>query len=158
MSKCHHGKKTAILFFRVIVGIVFLSHGYQKLSNMDQTVQFFNMLHFGSFLAHLVAWIETLGGVALILGIFIPVFAPLLAIVMVVAILSLKRNEISFNGFGKAEFEFVLLGSTLLLSSMRSGVCSLSKICGCKCHIEEGKSCGICKFKGCEKHSEKTCS
>ena len=155
--KCSSSKRWGIFFFRVIIGVIFLSHGMQKLSNMEGTIQFFNFLHFGSFLAYLVAWIETLGGISLILGIFVRIFAPLLSFVMLVAILSVKGGEISLRGFGKAEFEVALLGSTVLLSVIKSGALSLASMCRCSCHESDKKHCKVCKVAGCENHSEKKC-
>lgn len=102
---------------RVVVGLVFLVHGYQKLFVMgiSGTTEFFTQIGapLPGISAPLVSVLEFGGGIALILGLFTPVIAALLTLDMLGAILLVHLPA----GFSVAEggYEFVL---TLLAASL----------------------------------------
>lgn len=111
---------------RVVIGLVFLMHGSQKLLSLTSTAAFFDSIGIpiAQVAAALVTALEILGGVALILGWFTRVVAALLAIDMAVAILTARMNGGFFapSGF---EFELTLLGACLTLAVMGAGGFSL---------------------------------
>ena len=96
----------ALLLLRVALGAVFVAHGWQKLTHMEGTVMFFGSLGFPAVLAYLVALVEFLGGIAMLLGIFLPYAGTLIAIVMLVAAFYVKAGKSFIGGW---EFDFVLL-------------------------------------------------
>lgn len=111
---------------RVVIGLVFLMHGSQKLLSLTSTATFFDSIGIpiAQVAAALVTALEILGGVALILGWFTRVVAALLAIDMAVAILTARMDGGFFapSGF---EFELTLLGACLTLAVMGAGGFSL---------------------------------
>ncbi len=118
-----------LLFIRVAVGIVFLYHGLGKFQDMEGTIKVFSMLDLPVFLAYLVATIEFVGGLFILLGLFVEVFASLLAVVMFMAIVLAKYS----NGFagmpGRPGFEldFVLFLVLLGVACLGSGRFALKK-------------------------------
>lgn len=111
---------------RVVIGLVFLMHGSQKLLSLTSTATFFDSIGIpiAQVAAALVTALEILGGVALILGWFTRVVAALLAIDMAVAILT-ARMEGGFFAPSGFEFELTLLGACLTLAVMGAGGFSL---------------------------------
>src|SRR3989344_3837724 len=85
----------ALLLPRVGLRIVFLYHGWMKVGNREGTVAFFGTLGFAPFFAYTVAWVETLGGLALILGFLTRYAGLLLAVVALVALFKVHLP----NGF-----------------------------------------------------------
>lgn len=85
---------TGLLFLRIGVGVIFIITGWMKVSDMANTVGYFSSLGFASFFAYLVAFVELLGGIAVLLGlgIYTRVSAKLLSIVMLVAMYVLRTN------------------------------------------------------------------
>ena len=100
-----------ITLLRVIVGLVFFMHGQQKLfdNGIDGVEMFFGSLGvpLPGLAAVVVTTVETLGGLALILGLLTRIVAPLLVADMLVAALVVHRE----NGFFVANngYELVLL-------------------------------------------------
>jgi putative oxidoreductase len=83
---------------RLIVGYGFMAHGYAKLARGPEN--FAAILHaLGMPAPHLLAWatvmVELLGGLAVLLGLFIPLASIPMAIVLVVAIFTVHLP----NGF-----------------------------------------------------------
>ena len=116
----------ALGFFllRLVVGLVFLSHGVDKFQNMESTIAFFASLGMPVFLAYFVATVETLGGIALILGLFSRIAGVLLAIVMVVAVFSVTWPA---GGWTGSELELTLLASNLALALIGPGAWAIKK-------------------------------
>lgn len=107
---------------RVFLGIVFIVHGYPKLfKNFAGTAAFFESI--GLRPAKLwTAWIgilEFIGGIFLILGLFVQPVALLLMIDMFFAILLVGRKKGFVGGW---EFELSLLLIALSLVIMGAGV------------------------------------
>src|SRR6476469_4409759 len=85
----------AILFLRVMLGIVMFAHGSQKVlglfggKGLDATVTGLSQsLGIPEFLAYIAAFTEFLGGLGLIFGLLTRFFAVAVAINMLVAVLA----------------------------------------------------------------------
>lgn len=79
-----------LLLFRLFWGYLFFTSGIGKFANMPQVISFFTSLDIPlpTFSAYLVAAVETIGGIGLILGFGSRLFALLLAIVTLTALLT----------------------------------------------------------------------
>jgi uncharacterized membrane protein YphA (DoxX/SURF4 family) len=83
----------ALFIIRIVIGVIFLLHGIQKLQGgVDGVAGFLGSLGLPApvFFAWILTLVETLGGIALILGLFTELAAILLGIVMIVAIWKVK--------------------------------------------------------------------
>ena len=120
-----------LLPLRVVVGVVFLMHGGQKLFVYGLAGTEGAMAHMGIPLPQLAAVaataVEFLGGLAIVLGIFARWAGVLLAVEMAVAILMVRAKGGFFapSGF---EFEFTLFGAALTLAALGSGGASLDRM------------------------------
>lgn len=101
----------ALTLLRVVVGITFLAHGWQKLftNGIPGVTGFFGSLGVpaAGFFAIVVTLLELLGGIALILGIGTRIISALLAFNMLMALLLVHLP----NGFfaSNGGYELVLL-------------------------------------------------
>lgn len=104
-------QKWAIVALRVALGVIFLAHGWQKFYQFgfEGVAGFFGSLGIPApmIAAVLVTFLELVGGLALILGVFTPYMALLLAGNMLVAWLTAHLS----NGIFVADngFELVLI-------------------------------------------------
>jgi uncharacterized membrane protein YphA (DoxX/SURF4 family) len=89
----HKNYDWALLVLRVVVGIVFIAHGWDKWQNLSGTTGFFASVGLPVFLVYVVALIELLGGLAILLGVKTRLAGYLLAVVMAGAILSVGMDE-----------------------------------------------------------------
>lgn len=123
-----HNPDLGLLLIRVALGVVFLYHGWTKVADMEPVIGFFGTLGFAPWLAYLVAWVETIGGVALIFGVFTRYAAIVLAVVALVALVKVHLP----NGFsvsaGGYEFILVLLLGSIALVTMGEGKYSLGRL------------------------------
>ncbi len=148
MMKSWGGKKCGLLILRVVLGVIFIAHGWMKIHNMDGTEAFFGSLGFATFWAGIVAWTEFLSGIGMVLGIFTRLAGFLLVIIMAVVIFKLKwagglMGNAGMQGF---EYELMLLASALTIALSGPGRWALGPcVCGC-CKK------GTCKGKGCVCH------
>src|SRR6185437_893560 len=82
---------TALLVLRLVVGTIFIMHGYQKVFTIgiaSITTMFTHMgVPFAALVAPLVAVLELVGGIAIVLGVVTRIAGLLLAIDMFCAIL-----------------------------------------------------------------------
>lgn len=114
---------------RVVVGIVFAAHGWQKLSMMgfDGVAGFFGSLGvpLPMLAAVVVTLLELVGGIALILGIGTRVVAALLAVDMLAALLLVHLPNgifVSNNGY---ELVLLLLAAGVYFALVGPGPFSL---------------------------------
>lgn len=121
LKDCQCGKKLvdfAPLFLRVVVGVIFLYHGYAK---WQMGVEGFGgvLAGLGVPLPMIFAWVvvlvEVFGGLALILGFWTHWAAKLLAIDMLVAILLVHWSKGFMVSDGGYEFALLLLATTVYL-------------------------------------------
>lgn len=142
----------ALLLIRLSAGVIFLLTGFGKLFGTPGIEGFSGMLTGIGFplpnlFAYLVGIIELLGGISLIIGYGIRFFAPLLAIIMVVAFITVKK------GLPDGNIDLALFSILIALSLTGPGLYAVGgkrrngmgaggdrkKACGC----DEGKCmCG----------------
>lgn len=137
-------RSLGILLIRLEVGFVFFTHGLTKLQHMSATTHMFIGMGFPSWVGGFIALLETIGGVALILGIVTRVFAVAFGIEMLVAAF-LSMGHAGMGGMPPT-WQSTLSGMEMFLSIMSfalalmgSGRYSLFRL---ECH-----SCGgmLCK-------------
>ena len=113
---------------RVVLGLVFIMHGYLKLFSMGlagTTGMFQQMgIPLPQVAAAVVIAVELLGGTALILGLFTRWAAAALAIEMAVVVLVVKLPGGFFAPRG-VELELTLCGAALTLALVGAGGMSL---------------------------------
>ncbi|MBI2038765.1 MAG: DoxX family protein [Candidatus Niyogibacteria bacterium] len=105
----------APLLLRIILGTIFVVHGYPKLfKNFSETAGFFESIGIrpGKFWVFAVGAVEFFGGIALVLGFATQLAAALLAIDMLVAIAKVKFRQGFVGGY---EFDLTLLVIALSL-------------------------------------------
>lgn len=125
MKKIHelvhrlHNSDLAILFVRLAIGIPFINAGLLKFQNMDMVISGFASMGLPVFVAYLVAYCEFIGGIVVVLGIFVRYAGVILAIIMISAI-SMVHIQ---NGYSLANggYEYTLLLLFLGLSLLTSG-------------------------------------
>ncbi|SRR5581483_10094302 len=131
-----------VLPVRLVVGIVFLVHGVQKIVVFGPggTARFLASLGFPAapVAAVLLIVVETLGGLALILGLRTRWAAGLLAIDMLVAILTVNLRGGFFVPRG-VEFPLTLLGACLSLLLLGAGSVSLDHLIGGRPRARSGR-------------------
>ena len=111
----------SLLILRVIAGITFFIHGLAKFQmGLDNVAGFFGSMGIPAFLAYVVTFLETFGGIALILGLGTRLFSALLGIVMIVAIFKAKLAG-GFMGNGGAGYELDLALLAMLVALFLSG-------------------------------------
>jgi putative oxidoreductase len=120
------GSSLAIL--RVVIGILMLVHGKTKLKDLKGTAAWFGSVGFrpGGFWGTLVALLETAGGAALILGLFVQPLAALFIIQFITIIIWKLKQRAPF--VGGWEFDFVILGAMIVLLFLGSGSYALDRM------------------------------
>jgi putative oxidoreductase len=79
-------RSVGLLLIRIAVGLVFLMHGWSKVGNIAGVEGMFMHMGLPSAVGICIAWLEVLGGLALIVGIVPRLFALLFGIEMLVAV------------------------------------------------------------------------
>ena len=121
-------QRWGITILRVVVGIVFLAHGGQKLFvwGFSAVAGFFGQLGIPApmLAAVIVTLVEFLGGLALVLGLYTRWAAIPLALNMAVAVFTVHLPNGFFLPDGY-EFALTLLAANVALSLLGSGEASL---------------------------------
>lgn len=107
----------ASLLLRVVLGLVFIMHGAQKLfgafggGGISGTAGFLGQLGFpaAGFFAVILAIVEFFGGLFVLVGLFTRYASLLIAIDMIIAILTVHLSKGFFAGNGGYEFVLTLL-------------------------------------------------
>lgn len=101
--KNHH---IGLLLIRIGTGLVFFMHGWGKVDNIPGVEGMFAHMGLGAGVAVFIAWLEVIGGLALIIGIATRFFAAAFAIQMLVAIFLTGGVA---NGYKPHELELYLM-------------------------------------------------
>lgn len=123
------GHSFVAFILRVILGLVFLVHGAQKVlgwyggGGLDGTVEFMNSLGIPTFLAYVSSFWEFLGGICLILGFLTRIWSAGLVINMLVAIMVVHSGFFVSNG--GIEFALTLLFVSVAVTLLGSGKYSI---------------------------------
>jgi uncharacterized membrane protein YphA (DoxX/SURF4 family) len=140
-SRFFRNRSLGLLVIRAATGIVFFAHGWTKIHSLGMVEGMF--VHFGldGPVGFFIAWLEVVGGLALILGIFTRVFAVVFGIEMLVAIFLTGVGR----GYQSHELELFLMLVSFGIALAGSGRYSLSAM---ECH-----NCGgmMCKGVNCPK-------
>jgi putative oxidoreductase len=117
-------QQLAPVFLRLILAAIFWGSGYAKLFKArKKTSDFFNSIGIkpGGFWAIIVGLAETASGIMFLLGFLTQLAAILISILMIVAIITVKRK----HGFGGGyDFELLILACALALLFMGAGIFS----------------------------------
>ena len=123
--------KWGMIPLRIVVGLVFLMHGAQKLFvfGVAGTADIMGKLGLPvpMLCALIVIVVELVGGAAIVLGAFARLAGALLAFEMVVAILVARLHGGFFAPYGY-EFELTLLGACLTFALQGPGRFSLDEL------------------------------
>lgn len=107
------------LILRVVLGLTFFIHGLAKFQGgIGNTAGWFDSIGIPGFMAYIVALIETVGGIAMILGLGTRVVSILFAIVLLGAILTVKLAA-GFIGNGQMagyELDLLLIAISIFLA------------------------------------------
>ncbi len=118
-----------ILALRIALALIFLVHGWQKIKNLKQTATAFDRMGFkpGFFWGTIVALLEFVGGgIGLLLGIFTPTIAALLALQFVaIVVWKLAKKQPFVSGW---EFDLLILAALLVLALNGAGAYSLDRL------------------------------
>ncbi|MBU1292915.1 DoxX family protein [Patescibacteria group bacterium] len=126
-----HLQDFAPLVLRVVVGVIFALHGYQKLEmGVPGVTGFLAGLGFPmpAVFAVLLIAAELVGGILLILGLFTYWNTRILGIVAVVALLTVHISKGFFVSAGGYEFILLILAATISLMITGPGKWSLDKM------------------------------
>lgn len=118
-----------ILIVRLIVGGLFLAHGAQKLfgwfrgAGLSGTAGWFESIDIkpGFFMALMVGIIELIGGLFLMIGLFAPFSAILLAVTMVCAIVKVHWRNGLWNTDNGYEYNLVLFAVLAAIAFIGAG-------------------------------------
>ena len=120
---------TGMLLVRLGLGLVFAYHGWGKLQAMDGTIAFFAGLGIAPIFGYLVAWIEFLGGISMLAGLWTKWSGIALAVVMVFAAYYAYKPA---DGFTSYEFPLSLAFASLGVAFAGPGLFTVHKFFGGK--------------------------
>ena len=131
-----HNKSLGLLLIRIALGIVFIYHGWAKVSDIDTFIARFATLDINAFFTYVVAYVELIGGILMILGVRVREVALLFVVTMLVAIYKVHLGK----EFGGMEYQVTLLLASLAVIFTGAGKYSL---------LSEKRNCGMCKDGTC---------
>jgi putative oxidoreductase len=116
------------LLLRVVVGVTMVLHGYPKLKNPKQTIQWTKGLGVPTAATWLAIILEFFGGIALVIGLIVPIVAFFVALEMIGNVV-LKRTKMKapyLVGQNAAAFEIDVTYLLLAISLIVLGAGALS--------------------------------
>ncbi|MEZ2656727.1 DoxX family protein [Aneurinibacillus aneurinilyticus] len=120
-----------ILILRLVLGITFLIHGLDKFqSGIGNIAGWFESVGLPGFLAYIIATIETVGGLAVILGLGTRIVSFLFILVLAGAIITVKI-AVGFTGNGQMagyELDLALLAIAVHLAINGSSLYSVDAL------------------------------
>ncbi len=118
-----------LLFLRIVLGVILLMHGWNKVKNFGGTAGFLGSAGFkpARFWASVVIAAEVGGGILLALGFLTQIVAAILAVQFIVILFTVKRGKPLVDGY---EFDLVILAGLLVLLTIGGGQYSLDSSLG----------------------------
>lgn len=123
VSKFFYKPAAALFLVRLVTGYIFLEHGLGKVTNLTMPIGMMQHM-LGSewgWVGIFIAWLEVVGGAALMLGILTRVFAVAFMIQMIVAVF--------LTGFARGlqahDLEIILALNSAALALAGGGACRL---------------------------------
>ncbi|MEN9912813.1 MAG: hypothetical protein RLY66_221 [Candidatus Parcubacteria bacterium] len=116
-------KDAGILLVRIALATVFIFAGVAKLMVINDIIGFFAVIGIPAWLTWIVAIVETLGGVAMLLGIYTRFFGVGLAIIMATAYFTVHMQQ----GFAASQPVIVLFLIALAVVATGPGKYALKK-------------------------------
>ncbi len=135
MTNTAKSQNIGLLALRISVGLIFLVQGWGKLNGIEGPTAMLAGIGFpaAGFFAWLLALTEFLGGVGLILGVYVRLFAKLLFVVMIIALFTVHIP----GPFAGAMTPLALIGSTIAVLMLGGG----------EWQVMKDKECfGFCKM------------
>lgn len=138
-----------LMALRIGLGVTFILFGWMKLSNHAMTATAFADwgVPLASFSAWLVGIVEFVGGLMVLLGIYLRLAAKLHAIVLIVALAWVHWRL--GHAFQMWALPFVMLGGSLALAGVGGGKwkvtkkdCCCGEMAACDTGMGMGKGCG----------------
>ncbi|WP_206184670.1 DoxX family protein [Thermoactinospora rubra] len=126
-------RPVALLLARLVVGVIFLAHGLVKFTGgISGTAAFFERIGIPlpGLAAPVVAVVEVLGGLAFILGALLPIFAVLLTVDMIGAIVFAHLDSGFWARDGGIEWPMALAAATLAAGFTGGGALALDSVLG----------------------------
>ena len=117
---------TVFFGLRLVMGVIFIIHGYSKFNN-DGFVSWISSMGIPGELAIIIALAEVIPGILLIIGVLNRISASIISIIMVGAIFHVKGAQ-SITGDKGIEFDLILLAVALVIIVAGPGKISLSQI------------------------------
>lgn len=121
-------RSLALFAARVILGIIFIAHGWQKLNQqgIDQVQSYFDGIGVPApeVAAYYATWVEFVGGILLILGLLLPLVSTLLIIDMIGAIIYVHGENGFWNTDGGYEWSLALIAGLLAVGFAQAGAAS----------------------------------
>ncbi len=114
-----------LLLLRVVFGAIVITHGFPKLKNLKETSLNFSNMGFrpGAFWGTLVALLESLGGIALVLGLMtVPLALLFMMEFFVIVLWKLAKHGAFVGGW---EFDLLLFAAASVLFFSGAGTVSL---------------------------------
>src|SRR5260370_10037540 len=110
-----------VLVLRVVLGLIFFSHGYPKLAHSGAGMQGFFVEHgLPGYFVYIAGVLEVFGGILLALGLFTRGATLLLAIEMGVAIWKVHSTG-SYLAVHNYEFPLAILAGSFALATVGAG-------------------------------------
>ena len=137
-----HRTHWGIFLIRVILGVVFIAHGFQKVfglfggSGLAGFMQYITSIHLPAIVGYYVPFAELIGGILLLLGIAAELGALLAAPVMVGAIFTVHWQHGFFSQNNGFEYPLVLLIGLVAIIIGGPGIWYVwcpCKLLNCKC-------------------------
>lgn len=121
-------RSLALFVGRVILGIIFIVHGWQKLHTMgiDSTSAMFDKWGVPAHeaAAYYATWVEFVGGILIILGLLLPLVSILLIVDMAGAIIYVHADHGFWVGDDGYEFPLALIAALIAVGFAQGGVAS----------------------------------
>jgi putative oxidoreductase len=118
-----------LLALRVVLGVIFISHGYPKLIHGAGMRGFFSQHGLPGYFVYVAGILEVFGGGLLILGLFTRIVGLLLAVEMAVAIWKVHSGA-GLMAVNNYEFPLALAAACFAIATTGAGAISVDQLLG----------------------------